>query len=399
MRRNPRTAASSGFRVVPHGGIVDGTPHLRIFISYRRSDSQAAARQLGHALIERFGEANVFLDTASLSVGMSWETQIAERVRDADVVLAVIGREWLATSDERGRRQLLDPHAEDVLRVELETAMRGRPHVVPVLVDDAQMPLRDSLPRPFRPVTRMQARTLRHEDWDRDVEVLIDELIRLGPPPPAPDAVIAQPPPPASRAGAGQRLRGRGQGALRRRRGPSPPRDGRPAGRAGRERRRRAVGVRAWRAAGRGGAGDLPQPVLQGRAGARRPRARHAADLRDGRRRRPLPRAAGGADQGEVAARPRAAVPRRRAGAAARPRLRAVPDDHHDELRHRAGAGLRCGARAVRPRRVHGRGGARGPLPPRARGGTTRAASHSRSRCPTATSASRWTTRTTWSAP
>jgi hypothetical protein len=161
---------------------VEGTPgQLRIFISYRRSDSQAAARQLASALAARFGEANVFFDTTSLAVGMSWEAEIGERVSAADIVLAIIGRDWLATADERGHRLQLDPHAEDVLRVELETAVRGRAHVVPVLVDDAEMPPRDRLPRPFRPITRLQARRLRHDDWDRDVEALIDALMQLGP--------------------------------------------------------------------------------------------------------------------------------------------------------------------------------------------------------------------------
>lgn len=163
--------------------MVDGTPvQLRIFISYRRSDTQAAARQLADAMKARFGEGSVFFDTASLDLGMSWEAEITEQIREADIVLAVIGREWMATADDRGRRRLLDPRAEDILRIELETALRGRPHVVPVLVDDAEMPPRDRLPRPFKPLTRLQASRLRHEDWDRDMEALIAALETLGPP-------------------------------------------------------------------------------------------------------------------------------------------------------------------------------------------------------------------------
>ena len=162
---------------------MDGTrAQLRIFISYRRSDAQAAARQLAQSMTARFGEGSVFFDTTSLDVGMSWEAEIMERIREADVVLAVIGREWMETADDRGRRRVLDPQAEDVLRIELETALRGRPHVVPVLVDDADMPARDRLPRPFRPLTRLQARRIRHEDWDRDVEALLAALETLGPP-------------------------------------------------------------------------------------------------------------------------------------------------------------------------------------------------------------------------
>ena len=56
-----------------HGGHgqVEGTPgQLRIFISYRRSDSQAAARQLASAHTARLGDANVVLDTNSQARGM-----------------------------------------------------------------------------------------------------------------------------------------------------------------------------------------------------------------------------------------------------------------------------------------------------------------------------------------
>jgi hypothetical protein len=164
---------------------VNATPaQVRIFISYRRSDTQAAARQLAEAMKARFGEENVFFDTRSLELGASWASEISRQVRAADVVLALIGPTWVAIADERGRRRVLDPGAEDVLRIELETALRGRPRVVPVLVDDAEMPARDSLPRPFKPVTRLQAETLRHGSWDRDVEALVASLEEVGPQPP-----------------------------------------------------------------------------------------------------------------------------------------------------------------------------------------------------------------------
>jgi hypothetical protein len=47
---------------------------------------------------------------------------------------------------------------------------------VPVLVDDAALPSRESLPRPFRPITSLNAVTLRHASWDQDLESLIDAL-------------------------------------------------------------------------------------------------------------------------------------------------------------------------------------------------------------------------------
>jgi SIR2-like domain len=93
-------------------------------------------------------------------------------------VVAVIGPQWVSLADERGRRMVLDSGDEDVLRIEIETALRDRALLVPVLVDDASMPIRETLPRPFRPLTGLEAATLRNASWDQDVESLVEDLER-----------------------------------------------------------------------------------------------------------------------------------------------------------------------------------------------------------------------------
>jgi hypothetical protein len=169
-----------------------------VFVSYRRSDSPSAARQIADALRARFGPERVFFDTRDLLPGTDWHRDIEDRVRAADVVVAVIGPHWVAIADERGRRRVLQPEEEDVVRTEIETALRGR-RVVPVLVDNAALPSRDALPRPFRPITSLNAVTLRHASWDQDLEALIDALAAPAPPAAAPRAATAQTRPPDGR--------------------------------------------------------------------------------------------------------------------------------------------------------------------------------------------------------
>jgi hypothetical protein len=152
-----------------------------VFVSYRRSDSPAAARQVADALRARFGAERVFFDTRDLAPGTDWHRDIEDRVRSADVVVAVIGPRWVTIADERGRRRVLQPEEEDVVRTEIEAALRGGGRVVPVLVDDAALPSRESLPRPFRPITSLNAVTLRHSSWDQDLESLIDVLAEPAP--------------------------------------------------------------------------------------------------------------------------------------------------------------------------------------------------------------------------
>jgi hypothetical protein len=56
-------------------------------------------------------------------------------VAGCDVLLAVIGPNWLETPDEGGRRRLDDP--DDYVRVEVETALgRGIPVVVSRTMSD-----------------------------------------------------------------------------------------------------------------------------------------------------------------------------------------------------------------------------------------------------------------------
>jgi hypothetical protein len=166
---------------------------LQIFISYRRSDAPSASRQLAEALKLRFGSEEVFFDTRDVAAGTEWRADAVRRVQRADVVLAVIGPHWAAAAEDRAHRSVLDPATEDVVRLEIETAFAHGRIVIPVLVDDAEMPARESLPRPFRPLADVQAQMLHHASWDRDVEALAEALDHLAarprawqPPPGAP---------------------------------------------------------------------------------------------------------------------------------------------------------------------------------------------------------------------
>lgn len=170
---------------------------MQFFISYRRSDSQSASRQLAEALKLRFGPENVFFDTRDIAAGVEWRSDTLRRVRASDVVLAIIGPHWAAAADDRTRRSLLDRADEDLVRLEIETAFLHGASVIPVLVDDAEMPALEALPRPFRPLAEVQAQTLHHASWDHDVEALAEVLIGLParpqPSQPAPEAPSGQP--------------------------------------------------------------------------------------------------------------------------------------------------------------------------------------------------------------
>ncbi len=177
---------------------------MRLFISYRRADAPTASLHLAEALKLRFTPEEVFLDTRDVAAGAEWRDRLLHQVRAADVVLVVMGPHWAGVTNDHARRGMLDRASEDVLRLEVETAFMSRRTVIPVLVEGAEMPPRGTLPRPFKPLADVQARTLHHDSWDRDVEALVQELSTLeGRQPvsaiPAPPAPPRDPPGPHER--------------------------------------------------------------------------------------------------------------------------------------------------------------------------------------------------------
>jgi len=150
-----------------------------VFISYRQADSKAWAVLLRDDLVEQFGPEPIFLDRDSLHAG-SWRDQIEQNLKDCSITLLVIGRGWLDAADARGRR--LD-QPDDVHRNEIAHALQ-RPGMtlIPVLVDDAQLPPPNALPAELRALAECQARRLSDQAAHREVDVraLADDIERLG---------------------------------------------------------------------------------------------------------------------------------------------------------------------------------------------------------------------------
>ena len=151
----------------------------KIFISYRRSDSEWAAGRLREALGRHFGDDQIFRDKESIRPGVAWREEIQAALREpSTVVLALIGPRWLSEEDAAGHR-LID-RVDDVNRVELEHALQQRLSVIPVLIGDTPMPQANQLPESLRELTALNAVRLRDDDWDSDVRRVTRSLTGLG---------------------------------------------------------------------------------------------------------------------------------------------------------------------------------------------------------------------------
>lgn len=150
----------------------------KVFISYRRSDTQMTAGRLHDALVGQFGAAAVFRDKEAIRPGHDWLEEIQRALSEDTVVIALIGPQWTGSRDSRGRRRLDDP--QDTNRLELELALAKKVPLIPVLVEGASIPEAGELPPSLEPLRRRHAIRLRDDDWDADFSRLARAVGSLG---------------------------------------------------------------------------------------------------------------------------------------------------------------------------------------------------------------------------
>lgn len=146
-----------------------------IFISYRREDSIATAGRLRDKLVQAFGRNRVFVDVDDIPPGANFVRILDRQVKSCQVLLAVIGPDWLGASDADGNRRL--DNAEDFVGLELQTAL-STPEitVIPILVDGARMPKASELPRHLERLTRRNAIELHNTQFGSDSDRLVAAL-------------------------------------------------------------------------------------------------------------------------------------------------------------------------------------------------------------------------------
>jgi hypothetical protein len=150
-----------------------------IFISYRRSDTGQAVGRLSDRLREQFGRDRIFVDVYSIAPGLDFVEVINREVTSCDVLIAMIGKDWLTASDGQGRRRLDDEH--DFVRIEIEAALQHGVRVVPLLVDRAKMPRADDVPPSLRALMSRQPLNMDYDDFNAQASRLIQIIQPLLP--------------------------------------------------------------------------------------------------------------------------------------------------------------------------------------------------------------------------
>ena len=146
----------------------------RIFINYRRQDSEGYVGRLYDHLSDHFERDEIFMDVDSIKPGADFVKELEDAVERCEVFIAMIGPQWSSLVDETGSRRL--EQWNDFVRIEIASALKQNKLIIPVLVGQARMPNPTELPEDLAGLARRNAIELSHTRFKYDVEKLINAI-------------------------------------------------------------------------------------------------------------------------------------------------------------------------------------------------------------------------------
>ncbi len=146
---------------------------MKVFVSYRRSDSQDIAARIVDRLGQTAGITKVFFDVDSIAPGTDFTVAINTALEQCDVCLILVGANWRGISDSNVAR--LDDE-NDYVRQETAIALASGKRVIPVLLNNIEMPALSVLPADNKPLATLNAAFLRHQSFNQDLELLEDAI-------------------------------------------------------------------------------------------------------------------------------------------------------------------------------------------------------------------------------
>lgn len=147
-----------------------------IFVSYRVKDTQLATGRLTDALKQYIDEGRIFMDIDKIEPGYDFTQVISKYLDSSEIMLAIIGPDWMAHNPEKNSYRIHDPN--DWVRKEVASALKRNIRVIPVLIDGAEMPSDEQLPDDLKPLLLRQAFEISNKRWKYDSEQLINTLLK-----------------------------------------------------------------------------------------------------------------------------------------------------------------------------------------------------------------------------
>jgi hypothetical protein len=141
----------------------------KIFISYRREDTNWLTGRIYDRLTKHFSEAQIFIDIDSIALGDDFVAHIEQSVTSCDVLLAIIGQHWLETIQSKSQEV-------DFVRMEIVAALKNNIRVIPILVENTKMPTADNLPGELKLLATRNAFLINYISFNSEMEKLAQSL-------------------------------------------------------------------------------------------------------------------------------------------------------------------------------------------------------------------------------
>ena len=155
-----------------------------LFVSYRRSDVPDVAKEIADACIARLGVDKVFFDRSALQPGDHWSSELIVAAQMCDVMLVIIGPNWLGETPKQLKNKLLKRNRlwdeNDYVQREIKAAYLDSESeysiIIPVLVGDARLPQKKELPMFVDNMLESQVFHLSMHNRAEDIETLVNYI-------------------------------------------------------------------------------------------------------------------------------------------------------------------------------------------------------------------------------
>lgn len=117
----------------------------KIFFSYRRGDNAEFVERIRDWFVQSFGRENVFMDFDTIPPFTRFSDFIRDRVMECDLLIAIIGPQWIHLLNER-----MADDEEDFVRTEISLALQAGKKIAPICIKGAKSPGADDLPDDMR---------------------------------------------------------------------------------------------------------------------------------------------------------------------------------------------------------------------------------------------------------
>lgn len=150
---------------------------MNIFINYRRADSAYQTDRLCELLSKYLQKPKkqLYMDIESTALGVDYIEVISEKISECDVMLTLIGEEWLTL--QRPNTDVTRIHEDsDLVRKEIRTALEAEKPVVPTMFDGATYLKESDLPADIANLAWRNGISIQRDTFEEDVHRLAEGL-------------------------------------------------------------------------------------------------------------------------------------------------------------------------------------------------------------------------------